>query len=321
MDILVIGCGQVGSRHIQSLASAKFGVVIYALDNSDESLQKAKIIFNKVENKHKYTKLIIVKKLVDILTNIDMAIVASNSNVRAQLILSVLDKFTPKHIILEKVLFNKIADYKKFEEIFNKINTKVWVNQYMGYEFSFLSKHFNSNDNFHMKVSGNWGLCCNSVHYIEIFHHLCGRIPINLKSYSFETEYKKSKRDGYFELFGTIDIVSSKSQRLTLECSPEKPELVKNIEIMTDSKKLIDTWVDEYHNCNFIDSGVTLTERHYSRRQSERTLDLVVSLKDYDSCSLPSYQQSSFHHLLILEQFRNKFFDLGIDATDEIPIT
>ena len=321
MNILVMGCGQIGSRHVQSLANAKFGVSIYALDKSDESLRKVRLIFEQVTDRHKNTKLIVIKRLVDIPVEIDVAIIASNSRERAALVSALLDKVVPKHIILEKVLFSRMSDYTKFEKIFNSVESKVWVNQYMGYEFAFLSKYFKSGENFHMKVSGNWGLCCNSVHFIEIFHHLCGRVPLELVGSEFASEYKQSKRDGYFELFGSIDIVSSKSQRLTLDCRPEEPELVKNIEIMSDSKKLTDTWVDEYHNCNFIDAGETLSERHYSRRQSERTLDLVVSLKDYDCCSLPSYQQSCFHHLLILDQFRNQFFDLGIDATDEIPIT
>ena len=52
----------------------------------------------------------------------------------------------------------------------------------MGYEFSFLSEFVNVNDKLKMKVYGNWGLCCNSVHFIEIFHYLCGRIHLKLKN-------------------------------------------------------------------------------------------------------------------------------------------
>ncbi len=191
----------------------------------------------------------------------------------------------------------------------------------MGYEFSFLSKYFNGDEKFHMKVSGNWGLCCNIVHYIEIFHHLCGRLPLSLKDSNLRNEYKKSKRDGYYELFGSIDIVSSQSHHLTLECNPEEPELITNIEIISEFRKLRDTWVDEHHNCNIIEDGETFSERHYSRRQSERTLELVVSLRENNNCNLPSYQQCCYQHLLILDQFRDKFFQLGIDVTDEIPIT
>jgi len=322
MNILVIGCGQIGSRHIQSLATARYGLTLFASDKSNDSLQKTQVIFDETKDKHKDTKLIITKNIAEITVDLDVVIIASNSRERAKLIKIVLGNFSPKHIILEKVLFNKLTDYQYFDNIFEKINTKVWVNQYMGYEFSFLPKHFNADEKFHMKVSGNWGLCCNSVHFIEIFHHLCGRIPLKLKDCTLRNEYKKSKRDGYYELFGAVNIGSSQSHKLTLECNPEEPELIKNIEIISGSRKLKDVWVDEYHNCNIIEKdGKTSSERHYSRRQSERTLEIVNSLMENGSCDLPSYHYSSYHHLLILDQFKKKFFDLGIDVTNEIPVT
>ena len=103
--------------------------------------------------------------------------------------------------------------------------------------------------------------------------------------------------------------------------SSESPEGIINIEIISDTIKLVDIWVDEYHNCSIVHAGDELRERHYSRRQSERTLDLIISLREYDKCGLPTYNQSCIHHLLILEQLKNKFIDVGIDARVEIPIT
>ena len=321
MNILVIGCGQIGSRHIQSLANAKFGVLIYALDKSDESLRKARLLFEQVKCRHKNTKLIVIRRLVEILVEIDVAIIASNSRERAALVSALLDKVVPKHIILEKVLFSRMTDYTKFEKIFDSVNTKVWVNQYMGYEFSFLSKYFKSGENFHMKVSGNWGLCCNSVHFIEIFHHLCGRLTLKLVSSAFASEYKKSKRDGYLELSGSIEICSSAKHRLTLDCDFQSDETVIDIEICSENKKLMDVWANEYHTCTFTDRLSSSTRRYYSRRQSERTLDLVVSLRDRGECNLPNYQQSSGHHLLVLEQFKEKFLALGLDISQDIPVS
>jgi len=322
MNILVIGCGNIGSRHIQSLAEAKQELSLYAVDNSDDSLVKVVNIFNDVPIKNKKTTLIVTKDITEIKNEIDIVIVASNSRERAKLIESVLDNFDPMHIILEKVLFNKINDYKKFENLFDQIGTKVWVNQYMGYEFSFLSKYINTNDKFQMKVSGNWGLCCNSVHYIEIFHHLCGRLPLNLIDCSFSDHYNKSKRDGYYELFGTIKIASSQNHELIIDCNPNEDESIKIIEINTELYKLKDVWVSEHHNCNFISKdGKNFSERHYSRRQSERTLEVVESLMKNDNCNLPLYNYSSCHHLLILDQFKKKFIELGIDVNRGVPIT
>ena len=322
MNILILGCGKIGSRHIQSLAGAKHGLTLYVSDTSSDSLDKTQIIFNKVNGKNKDTNLIIVKDIREIKANIEIVIIASNSRERSKLIKSVLDNFKPKHLILEKILFNKIDEYEKFQKIFERINTKVWVNAYMGYEFLFLSKYFNADKRFRMKVSGNWGLCCNSVHFIEIFHHLCNRIPLNIKDFTFIDQYKKSKRDGYYELYGVININSSKSHELSLECCPDQLESVINIELISESFHLKDIWVDEHHNCTIIENGEKIySERHYNRRQSERTLELVESLLSNDCCRLPTYHQSLHHHLLILDQFKMKFQELGVCVSDGIPIT
>jgi hypothetical protein len=322
MNILVLGCGQIGSRHIQSLAAAQHRLKIFAADNSDDSLIRTKTIFDNVVDKNRDIKLIITKDISEIKDQIDIVIIASNARERSKLITNVLDNLNPMHIILEKVLFNKIDDYKRFENIFEQRNIKVWVNQYMGYEFKFLSKYLNTNEKFHMKVSGNWGLCCNSVHFIEIFHLLCGRLSLNIQDYTLSNEYKKSKRDGYYELFGEINIGSSQSNKLTLECNPEEVELVKIIEINSESYELKDVWADEHHNCNIITKdGKTFSERHYSRRQSERTLEVIESLIKTNSCNLPSYRHSSYHHLLIMNQFKNKFIELGVDINNGVPIT
>tara|TARA_A100001234_G_C12621756_1_gene384133 strand:- start:808 stop:1773 length:966 start_codon:yes stop_codon:yes gene_type:complete len=321
MNILVLGCGKIGSRHVQSLAESKHGLQLYAVDNSNASLEKVQKIFNNVPSKNMETNLIATKDISKIKDKIDIVIIASNSKERSKLIKSVINNFNPMHIILEKVLFNKISDYKKFEELFNQINTKVWVNQYMGYEFSFLSKYFGSNEKFKMKVSGNWGLCCNSVHFIEIFHHLCNRAPLNLKEYSFSDDYIKSKREGYYELFGTIKIASSLNSELILECEPSVPENVINIDATSDSHELKDVWVDEHHNCVIKNGNKSSSDRYYVRRQSERTLEIIESLIRNDYCKLPSYNYSSYHHLLILNLFKKKFNELGVDIKEGIPIT
>ena len=166
MNILLVGCGKIGSRHIQSIAGSKRSINLFCLDTSNESLINSQKIYDAVEPKNKNSKLIITQEITEIRENIEIVIVASNSSERAEIIDAVLSNFKPKHLLLEKVLFNKISDYEKYDKIFKNTEMKVWVNQYMGYEFEFLREHINLSERFTMTVYGNWGLCCNSVHFI-----------------------------------------------------------------------------------------------------------------------------------------------------------
>lgn len=322
MNILLVGCGKIGSRHIQSIAGSKRSINLFCLDTSNESLINSQKIYDAVEPKNKNSKLIITQEITEIRENIEIVIVASNSSERAEIIDAVLSNFKPKHLLLEKVLFNKISDYEKYDKIFKNTEMKVWVNQYMGYEFEFLREHINLNERFTMTVYGNWGLCCNSVHFIEIFHYLCRRTPLSMKQFDFTDIYEKSKRDGYYELFGEIVINSINSQKLILNCNPEEPKNIINIDIDTKSNKLCDVWVDEHHNCVTTNiNGEVFNARYYNRRQSERTLELIESLIKYDKCNLPTYDYSAYHHLLILKTLEKKFIDLGIDISRGVPIT
>ena len=293
---------------------------IYAFDKSEHSLGKSKELFDQARKLSETRFIAVVNKLSQIEGDVDVAIIASSSRERGALIDALLEVVVPKHIILEKVLFNRVVEYQKYASVFERIRCQVWVKQYMGFEFSFLSSAFAPEESLDMRVSGNWGLCCNSTHFIEIFHHLCGRSPLRFNEL-FPGSSISSKRDGYFELAGRIEISSPAQQRLTLDCDFQRDEKLINIEITSKHRKLIDIWVDEYHNCTLIDGSSSSKARYYSRRQSERTLDLIVALRDRGECNLPSYEQSAAHHLLVLEHFKDKFSLLGLDVSHGIPIT
>ena len=114
----------------RSLAKSRNKLTIYAIDKSDESIIRTKKIFNNAIKQSKQVNLVIKQNIAEVQDKIDLVIIASNSTERPKLIRGVLDNLNPNHIILEKILFRKIEDYKKFEKIFQNINTKIWVNQY-----------------------------------------------------------------------------------------------------------------------------------------------------------------------------------------------
>ena len=115
---------QIGSRHIESLAKSRNKLTIYAIDKSDESIIRTKKIFNNAIKQSKQVNLVIKQNIAEVQDKIDLVIIASNSTERPKLIRGVLDNLNPNHIILEKILFRKIEDYKKFEKIFQKIIQK-----------------------------------------------------------------------------------------------------------------------------------------------------------------------------------------------------
>ena len=50
-NILIIGCGSIGSRHLQSLASSSHELNIYVVDTETKSLQRAKKLYEEIDKK------------------------------------------------------------------------------------------------------------------------------------------------------------------------------------------------------------------------------------------------------------------------------
>jgi len=65
MNIIIIGCGQIGSRHIQSLSNLEYPLNIQLVDPSKDSLRIAKNRFFEVCNNKDNSKFIKLYQNID----------------------------------------------------------------------------------------------------------------------------------------------------------------------------------------------------------------------------------------------------------------
>jgi prephenate dehydrogenase len=66
--VLIAGTGQLGSRYLQGLFNTNFDIEIWAYDISEESLNRAKILFNETgisQNKVYYITNLIYCQVLD----------------------------------------------------------------------------------------------------------------------------------------------------------------------------------------------------------------------------------------------------------------
>ena len=220
MNLAIIGCGDIGQRHLESVLNLDYKINIFLIDKSVICLDKCKQISLKKKNFNSYY---FAKSINEIEENFDLVIIATNSEHRF-FVLKELYRFkTPRFIILEKFLFNKLSYFEEAKKLFQLNNTKVWVNQWMSTEFQDLSNIFNETDGINIYVKGkNWNFCSNSVHWIEWFHHINNRKKIILFDSSLENLIIENKRKGYFETFGSLEFHDINKNKLILQCSYEK---------------------------------------------------------------------------------------------------
>ena len=127
-NIIIVGSGELGSRHLQSLAKSKVPIKIWVIDINEKSLEIAKKRYQEIAKNEKIQVISFHNSLDRITIPIDLAIVATNSNVRRKVIESIISKTTVKYLILEKVVAQAKEDFFKILELCDKNNIKGWVN-------------------------------------------------------------------------------------------------------------------------------------------------------------------------------------------------
>ncbi len=88
--IAVIGAGQLGSRHLQAIAKIDIPVEVQVIDPSHESLNIAKERFDQIPLNPNVNRVSFSESLDDVHSEIDVCIVATNSDVRALVIKELL---------------------------------------------------------------------------------------------------------------------------------------------------------------------------------------------------------------------------------------
>ncbi len=127
-NIVIIGAGNIGSRHLQGLKNIDFPLRIYVVDPNESSLKIAKERYNSIYNDKCQQEVIYTQSIEKFGELIDLAIIATNSKIRRDVIADLVELNKVKYLILEKILFQKEEDYYYILELLEKQCLKTWVN-------------------------------------------------------------------------------------------------------------------------------------------------------------------------------------------------
>lgn len=337
LDLAIIGCGQIGSRHLQSLALMDERATIHLVDPSPESLALCEARFAEVLSPWKKETFSMVRhETCDKLPpDLDAAIVASGSMHRAHLCCSLLKASRPRFLLLEKFLFPRVADYAHVENLVLENLIPSHVNQWLsttpsfhkilsnlGIETDLVNRSIKQHGPVHMRVWGaGWGLCCNAVHYLEPFSILTSGGQVTLQKTDFKHGFAQSKRPGYREIFGRMQFSAPDGSSLELECTDDPPSDWIGIDIEHQSNRASARFYLDRFECNFQIAGTTWSETLPIPRQSEYTHLILEKFFQTGKCALPDLATSSRQHLLVLNPFLDHFRKYDPRIGEVCPIT
>jgi predicted dehydrogenase len=244
-NISIVGAGQLGSRHLQALKKITLPVNLYVIDPDLIALTTTRERYSQVSDNIN-VKLILFSQSLEILPGqIDLCIIATNSKNRSEIIKQIVNKTIVKHFLIEKVLFQSISEYDEVERIFENRNIKSWVNcpRRLLPVYRNLKNWIDQSDQYFCTVDGgNWGLGCNSIHFIDLFNFLTSTKKYKVNTDGLNRNIINSKRAGYNEFTGIIRLEYENGNHLNIisRLNSHAPVLITitsdKIQIVIDEK-------------------------------------------------------------------------------------
>ena len=159
------------------------------------------------------SKIFFVKDIIDVhKINFDIVIVSTTANNRGKILNSILNQLKFEFIIIEKPICNSLNDLELLKNIANK---KIFVNfphRYCDWSLKVKKRiqDYFCNKKLKIIVTGReLNIACNVSHFVDLVNMWTGSLPISVNNSNLKN-WVASKREGFFELEGGIDISFSK---------------------------------------------------------------------------------------------------------------
>lgn len=321
-SIVLVGAGQLGSRHLQALAKLETPHLMYVVDPSEGSLEVAKERYEEVDSSITH-QVHYVTAISDIeCSEVDYCIIATTANYRLAVIEELVNNICIAHLIFEKVLFQSLAEYEKAQAIIDAKGIKAWVNcPFRLYPFyqEIKAKYLQHDQPIHYDYKGGeWvGLACNSIHYIDHVNFYCDSMPAKITANNLELT--QGKRQGFIEFTGQLFITFADGSELRLESVKASDEA----SLITISQEDLSIAIEELTGKYTVSrANETLEEGAFDVvYQSNLTHLVIQEIEKTGQSGLSDYTLSKDLHLPYVRYLLSQYNELGENDSQLLPIT
>jgi predicted dehydrogenase len=313
--ILIVGAGQLGSRYLQGLAKVARQLDIFISDVSSDSLARAEARWHEVANSDSQHSLRFGLGLSHLPQEIDVAIVATGADVRAQVVSAISVHCTVRYWILEKVLAQSLQEMDQIQAAIRN-NRKAWVNTLRRTVdwHKEIKANLGQSGPFSIAVEGgNWSLASSAIHFLDMLAWISNEQLLSIETQQLD-HWHESKRAGFWEIYGTLVAQFSGDSVATLTCQKLNQPYIIWLRAGQDEWKINES-------LGIAENGAGLVVRGKLSYQSEITARIIESILETGQCELPSLKVSAeLHRPLIhglLEHWNKNMPNKG----SRVPIT
>lgn len=289
---------------MQSFALCKQPIKLIIIEPSRAAIDICKLRWLEVNQKssNEMVEISFQRDYSGLSEKITLAIIATNSSQRYSALKKLLKSCKCSYIILEKFLFTVEEEYEMARSLIKNAGCKVYVNcmkrLYDCYSWTFERLSMEKGI-LNMKVIGNnWGMSTSSIHFVDLFCYLSNDA---VKSCEFSLPDSvciiESKRPGYIEFIGHLEVESMKGNKLKIESN----EGIEDGIFIYIEKGNIDMEISEMSDTINVKIPPKLIEKEFNYPfQSQLTLKCFEKIMSERNCSLPLYEEAANSHLMFL---------------------
>ena len=298
--IILIGCGNIGSRHLQALVQLDEITEIEIVENHTPSVTLAKSRLSEITYEKNLHKIKWHDNFDTLSNSGDLVIVATLSVGRVKIIESLLDLGYTKFLI-EKLVCQSVEEYDHLLNLMKKFNAKGWVNTRCRYFKSYkkIKEFFKNSKTIHLTMySGDTGLATGAIHYLDLFSWLLDDYNITLNGkFLDKNTYSNKRGKNLLEFGGTIIGTAKNNSLVSISFYPDSPSLL--VAISNGENEII---LDEY-NEKILHNSFDKTLDFKLDFVSNLTTDIVTDILKNDDCLLPTLNESYAHHVELFKIF------------------
>ena len=221
------------------------------------------------------------------------------------------------------MLFQKVEDYEHVNSKLQELNIRAWVNcarrQMDSYQD--LRKQLEISKEMRINISGSeWGLACNTIHHLDLVEFLSGSDETIIDKFNLLPEIADSKRNGFKEVYGTIEGHSGKCKGFSINCM-KGSDVPSMVTVSTDIGQYVIFEGKQKIISLLKEDGYDINERDFVMPyQSQMTQHVMEDILLTGESRLAKFDVSSRLHLVFIEPLI-KFFKENGWENESCPIT
>jgi len=210
MDIVVMGTGNIGRRHIQAIANLKsdpdnnlslscYDISTTAINGLSEFLRNNNIVFDDLALYTDYDSIL------SRITSNSIVILATTAQNRLDQV-SPIYRRLPKAVILEKPVAQSLGEFNEILRISRELKVATYVNFIARVQSIYQRIKEAVNDSKQLTMYTHmprWGMSTVGVHQIDLFIYLSGLSNLDIESKQLKAVYEQ-KRQGFQDATGHL---------------------------------------------------------------------------------------------------------------------